>query len=297
MKVNTYSQWKHTSNKMQMLLQMMGKTKVVKMRPQPQWNHTLLLPTATGFTTGLIPDGASSFEVILDLNAGRIDAHCTTGASAGFSIFGEKSVADLYASYNAMLSNIGHATKLNPIPQEYYDTTPMDQQTTATDFDRQAAMDYFALTLFAYDNLLTFASRFRGKKILPSMFWGTFDMTTVLFAGNEHPFPGEGIIERVAFDEQFIEFGFWPGDEATDDPAFFVLPYPFMDKVLPSDVVRPEEAFYSAEKAEYFLPVKDLMKYDDPGAVLQNFLCDSFDVLTKEKGWEQIDWFKKPLLI
>ena len=113
-----------------------------------------------------------------------------------------------------------------------------------------------------------FAAPFRGKKIPPSLFWGTFDMTTVLFSGKPCPFERTAsIVERVAFDEQFVEFGFWPGDDATNDPSFFVLAYPFIEKGSSSDA-NVDEAFFDVENSEYFLRLKDALRYDDPQAAV-----------------------------
>ena len=95
---------------------------------------------------------------------------------------------------------------------------------------RRAPERRFAQFLFAHNALGRFSSAFRGKRTPPSLYWGTFDLTTTLFSGEPLPFdPTASIVERAAFDEELMEFGFWPGDERTDEPSFFALPYPFID--------------------------------------------------------------------
>ena len=141
-----------------------------------------------------------------------------------------------------------------------------------------------------------FAAPFRGKKIPPSLFWGTFDMTTVLFSGKPCPFERTAsIVERVAFDEQFVEFGFWPGDDATNDPSFFVLAYPFVEKGSSSDA-NVDEAFFDAESSEYFLRLKDALRYDDPQAAVRRFCSSTFARIMERQNWERRDWFTEPLL-
>lgn len=291
-----YSEWAVTAETLHMILQMMGKVKLRRMDAQPEWNHALLYVTPGGFTTGLIPHGQSSFAVEIDLAASTVTARCTSGMTAGFTIGGVRSVASYYAEFNAMLAHIGHDTPINAIPQEMANTTPFDQQTTPYLWDAAAAHDYFDTCVFSRNALLTFASPFRNKKILPVLFWGTFDMTTVLFSGVERPFPGKGLIEQVAFDEQFIEFGFWPGDPATDEPSFFVLPYPFLEKDLSGSKVRPDGAFYSMAKKEYFLPLRVALAQPDPQQAVIDFCRDTFDVLSREEKWPDVQWFTKPLL-
>ncbi|MFC6117965.1 DUF5996 family protein [Macrococcoides bohemicum] len=62
----------------------------------------------------------------------------------------------------------------------------------------------------------------------PGLFWGTFDFTCILLYNEHIPFPDPAkVIERAAFDESMIEFGFWFGDDKFVGPTFFVLPYPF----------------------------------------------------------------------
>lgn len=291
-----FSEWADTATTLHMILQMMGKVKLGRMHAQPEWNHALLQLTPNGFTTGLIPHGDSSFDISFDLRASVVSARCTTGLTASFPVHDTQSVSAYYAAFMEMLAHIGHETKINRTPQEMTITTPFDEQTQAHAYDIAAAWDYYDTCVFAHNALLQFASPFRGKKILPTMFWGTFDMTTVLFSGVEHPFPGKGLIEQVAFDEQFVEFGFWPGDPNADDPSFFVLPYPFLEKDLSGEKVSPKEAFYSTAKKEFFLSLKDVLSHENPAEVLRQFCEDTFRVVAKAEDWPSVEWFTKPLL-
>lgn len=294
-KNRAYSEWADTAQTIHMTVQMMGKVKLAVMPSQPEWNHTLLQPTPSGYTTGLIPHGDTSFEILLDIEASRVVARCTTGRAADYPLGGERSISEYYGHFLDMLAYIGHSVKISKTPQEVVNTTPFDRQTEPLAYDASAARDYFDVSIFAHNALLSFASAYRGKKIMPSLFWGTFDNTTVLFSGAERPFAGEGIIEKVAFDEQMIEFGFWPGDPKVDEPSFFVLPYPFLEKDLSGSHVTPAEAYYSHEKKEFFLPLKDVLRHENPSQVVTKFCHDTFDVITKAEGWENVDWFVKPL--
>lgn len=291
-----YSAWADTAHTLHMLLQMMGKIKLRLMPAQPEWNHTLLHMTPSGFTTGLIPHGNTSFDIHYDIAASTVSARCTTGLSASFPVRGEHSVAEYYARFRHMLAAIGHDTRFTVTPQEVPNTNPFPKQTDAHAYDVPSARAYFETCVFAHNALLTFAAPLRTKKILPSLFWGTFDMTTVLFSGRDEPFGGQGIIEQVAFDEQFIEFGYWPGDPKVDAPSFFALPYPFLTQNLTGAPVSPKSAYYSPEKKEFFLPLAAVLEEKDPMAAVRQFCEDVFAVVTKAEGWANVDWFVKPLL-
>jgi hypothetical protein len=163
-------------------------------------------------------------------------------------------------------------------------------------YDPDAAGDFFRASVFAYEGIAKFASAYRGKKFMPQYFWGTFDTTGVLFAGKEAPWQGEGIIEEGAFDEQMMELGFWPGDEAFDDPAFYVLTYPFPQKDYTDMGIRPDKAWFSTEKSEFFFKLSDVLAYDDPDGALQEFLKSGYEIFTRGEGWPSLDWYEKPLL-
>lgn len=297
MKVLKYGEWKDTATTVHMILQMMGKTKLNKMNPQPEWNQSLLYINSEGFTTGLINNNNNSFEIKLNLHKGSVEATCTSGLSASFMLRDNTSISEYYSDYLKILETINHNVTIYPVPQEVHFTTPFPELVEKTNYDNKAALDYFKSCIFVRNALLKFASEYRGKKILPAMFWGTFDMTTVLFSGKEIPFPGEGIIEKVAFNEQFVEFGYWPGDPYVEDPSLFILAYPFIEKDLAHLPIEPKEAYYLQEKAEYFLSLKDVFKYDNPEEVIVKFCEQAFINITNEEKWDNKDWLLEPFNI
>ncbi len=295
-KVLKYSDWADTAQQLHMLLQIIGKTKLALMPPQPEWNHVVLHMNARGFTTGLIPTGEDGINVTCNLRSSMIYAHRTNGAMAGFPLRNGTSVSEYFDDYKRMLATIGVDTGINPVPQEVADTAPFAEQAEKHDFDSEKALEFYDMCVFAYNAMLAFASPFRSKKILPSYFWGTFDLSTILFSGEECPCGMEGIIEKNAFDEKFVEFGFWPGDANMDEPSFFAMPYPFIgDKDYTKAPLSPQEAFYSPEKKEFFLPFRALAGRENPVAAFGRFGRDVMDAICYDYGWEKIEWFKKPL--
>ena len=297
MKVYKYSEWSQTADTLHMILQMVGKTKLALMPSQPEWAHVLLAPTARGFTSGFISDGENGFDIYIDLYDSKVLAYCIDGRIAQFSLRNNASVSDYYRDFMQMLKDVSCEPTILTIPQEVGYTTRFEEQTEKRDYSAEHAQAYFENCIFAYRALLRFVSPYRCKKILPSLFWGTFDMTTVLLAGVDKPWPDPNghIIEKVAFDEQFVEFGFWPGDPATDDPTFFVMAYPFIEKDLSGRLTSPKEAFFSTQKKEFFLPLKDALLHSDPTAAVEQFCTDAFQVIANAEDWPNMEWFCKPL--
>ncbi|MCL2818969.1 MAG: DUF5996 family protein [Actinomycetia bacterium] len=297
METMPYNDWKETADVFHMIIQMMGKIKLEKMSPQPEWNHSLVSITAKGFSTGLIPDGDESFEITIDLIDGLVVVNSTSGKTASFELREKTSVADYYAELLGALSFIGHPVSINPVPQEYYLSTPFDKQTRHFDFNKDHALTYFKMCVLARNALLEFCAPYRGKKILPALFWGGLDLTTILFSGEEKAYPHDSVIEESAFDEQLIEFGFSDGDSTNAEPYFFALAYPFMQGDLNMDAVRAKGATYSPEQALCILPFEAVMDTDNPHETIVQFCQDTFAAITGKEKWKRVKWFTKPLLI
>lgn len=290
-----YSEWKDTAHLLHMTLQMMGKVKLEKMASQPEWNQVLLNITPDGFTTGLIPDDSQCFDVSFDVVSGRIAAQCSGGYEAGFRIDGKLSINKLYESFQSMLKHIGHETKMNPKPQECSNLNFFSDQTDTLDYDCVNARNFLKCCTLAYTSILQFVAPFRCKKILPSMFWGTFDLSTVLFSGEEEPFSGSGIIGETAFDEKMVEFGFWPGDDKTEEPSFYALSYPFLASHPEGFSLRPQGAIFDREKKEYFLPLSEVLNASDPVLAIREFCSDALAAILHQVNWRHQEWFTKPL--
>jgi hypothetical protein len=295
--VRKYSEWRDTAETIHLLLQMMGKVKLSRMEAQPEWNHVLLNPTAHGFTTGLIPNYGNAFEIEMDLYESEIRIESIAGNSSEFPLRKGTPISAYFTEFKRMLSDVMCETEIYPGPQEMSVTTLFNEDHTQRDYDREAAIDFFRMCVFAHEEIYKFIAPFRGKRILPSFFWGTFDMTGVLFGGEEAPWNGEGIIEAAAFDENMMEFGFWPGDDAVDDPTFYILTYPFPTKDYTHAGIKPDKAIFSTAKAEFFLTLEDALSYNDASGALQKFFRSGYEIFSKGQGWGACDWIEKPLII
>jgi hypothetical protein len=295
--IRKYSEWHDTAETVHLLLQMMGKVKLSRMEAQPEWNHVLLALTPRGFTTGLIPNGDDAFAIELDVYSASIKVESITGETSEFTLRGGTAISEYFGEFGNILKEVMCETEIYPGPQEMAVTTLFNDDHTPREYDREAAIDFFRMCVFAYEEIYKFISPFRGKRILPSFFWGTFDMTGVVFGGEEAPWTGNGIIEAGAFDENMMEFGFWPGDDGVDEPTFYILTYPFPTVDYTGAGVKPDKAIFGKTKAEFFLTLRDALSYDDPSAALQEFFSSGYEIFSKGQDWDACDWIEKPLVI
>ena len=186
-------------------------------------------------------------------------------------------------------------TAINVRAQEFYDPIDFDKDTKHHHYDKEAVKLWHQNHLFAYEALLGFLSGFRGKVDGPAYYFGTMDLTGIVYSGESAPFGMNKPISDHAFDERYFECGFWPGDVNYPRPAFYGLPYPFISDIKGNDhLIRPTMAIFKPEKKEVFLTLEDAMAYDDR-LMPPNSLQPSFDIMQKVRPWQHLNRITTPL--
>lgn len=289
MHILLHSEWHDTKLTLHLISQLLGKIKLKLAPPEPQWGHVSLPLTVQGFTTGLLFEGERALQIDVDLLTSCLVVHIEEQTDA-IPIEAGKTIKSYHDDLFARLREHGVHITINPKPQEMAFKGLLDTDETPLAYDATYARKGLRLFQRAAHEQLTYLSKLRCRKIKPALFWGTFDVSSLVIYPIEHPFPEDKIIERVAFDEQFVEFGFWLGDDVTDRPSYFVLPYPFLFRSLPTETLKPEAGYYDAEKSEFFLPLDEATS-----GHVQDFLSTSFDILMREMEWTTRDHFFIPL--
>lgn len=289
MQIPLHSDWHDTKLTLHLISQLLGKIRLQLAPPEPQWGHVSLPLTVNGFTTGLLFEGERALQLDVDLLSSCLVVHVEDQTDA-IPIEARKTIKSYHDDLFNRLRTHGVDIRINPKPQEMTFQGLLDTDETPLAYDAAYARQGLRLFQRAAHEQLTYLSKLRCRKIKPALFWGTFDVSSLVIYPIEHPFPEDKVIERVAFDEQLIEFGFWLGDDVTERPSYFVLPYPFMFRPLPTDTLKPEAAYYDAEKSEFFLPLDE-----GTSGEVQAFLSTSFDILMDEMDWTMRDHFFIPL--
>ena len=289
MHIPLHSEWDDTKLTLHLISQLLGKIKLKLAPPEPQWGHVSLPLTVQGFTTGLLFEGERALQIDVDLLTSCLVVHVEEQTDA-IPIEAGKTIKSYYDDLFARLREHGVHVNINPKPQEMAFKGLLDTDETPLAYDATYARKGLRLFQRAAHEQLTYLSKLRCRNIKPALFWGTFDVSSLVICPIEHPYPEDKVIERVAIDEQLIEFGFWLGDDVTDRPSYFVLPYPFSFRPLPTDTLKPEAAYYDAEKSEFFLPFDEATS-----GHVQDFLSTSFDILMREMDWTTRDHFFIPL--
>lgn len=289
-----HSEWADTKFTLHLISQILGKLKLETAPQEPQWSHVGLDFTPDGFSTGLLFEGNTVFQVDLDIRNSRIAVN-VDGDVQSFELTSSKSIKAYFEEIVGSLNTRGIEITINPKPQEMAYKNKLNEDASPLIFNQREAMRGLQLFQFAMHEQLKFVGPLRCRKMKPLLFWGTFDVSCLIINNKMEPFPEDKIIEKAAFDEQMIEYGFWLGDEKVDVPTFFVLPYPFMYKDLNSALLKPEQAYYDQSKSEYFLDLESAAAAKDPSHSIQEFFRTSFELLVQELGWEETSHYFIPL--
>ncbi len=289
-----HSEWADTKFTLHLISQIMGKIKLETAQQEPQWAHVALTVTPTGFSTGLLFHEDKTFQVEADIQASEIRIS-GEGDIQTVELAHSKSIKRYFEEIFSALASLGIELTINPKPQEMAYQSLMNEDDAPLAFNREDALKGLKLFQFALREQLKFVAPMRCRKMKPALFWGTFDVSLLILHGVREPFPVDKVIEKAAFDEQMIEYGFWLGDDNVDVPSFFVLPYPFINRELDAASLKPKHAYYDAALSEYFLSIEHVAANKDPSAELQDFFRSTFDILIGELGWQGCDYYFIPL--
>ena len=286
-----YEGWKDTCATLHRWTQIVGK---VRLKGTPWTNHSwhvALYVTARGLTTSPISFPEGAVEIELDFVAHRLRFSASRGAERSFPLE-PRTVADFYADVMRNLSELGIEVTIHGKPNEIEDSTPFAEDRVHRAYDRDAAHRFWQALSEADRVFKVFRSRFLGKVSPVHFFWGGFDHAVTRFSGRRAPAHPGGFpnlpdwITREAYSHEVSSCGFWPGSDKLPRAVFYSYAYPAPDG-FGSQGVKPEEAFYSADWGEFFLPYDAVRESRDPDGTLLDFLQTTYAAAANLAGWDR----------
>lgn len=291
-----YTDWKDTADTLHMLLQMSGKTKLVHCDKRPEWAHIRQYLTMDGITTGIIPCNPSPFEIRFNFRQDQVEFRNYIGKQEIVKLEDGKSVGAYYRQFLSALQHIDAETEICVRPQEFYDPVDFDKDEKHHSYSQKAALLWLDNMIFANKAMMLFLAPFRGKVTCPAYYFGTMDVSCMVFSGEAAPLGTNGNVMPNAFDERCYECGFWPGDPNFPEPAFYGMPYPFIKDLQGNEkFLRPDKAFFQPEKMEFFFKLKDVLNYPNPEKMVADFCRSGFDLIQEIYPWKNLDWITHPL--
>ena len=290
-----YQKNKNEITTLQLISQILGKIKLEYAVQEPQWAHVVLDITSRGFSTGLLKCNTEYFEIETDLSNSLISIS-TSADDIIVELADGKSIREYYTEIIDVAEKLGLNISINTKPQEMETKVHFEEDDEHHHYNENTANEILKWFQFAWNAEQLFIGPLRKRKVYPGLFWGTFDVSCILIYKEHEPFPDDSlVIERAAFDEHMVEFGFWLGDDNFEYPTLFTLPYPFVeDEELTVDDSFPQRSSFSPEMAEYLYEFKDGMSSSETDNAVQFFEA-SFRGAAEYLKWKNTEYCRKGL--
>jgi len=287
------SDWTDTQTTLHRWTQIVGKTRLALAPMQNHWWHCALYLTARGLGTSPMTYAKGSVELEFDFLDHRLVGRTSGGATKSIPL-APRSVADFYRDYLDLLTALGVAAKIWPVPQEMVDTTRFTDDRDHASYDPDAAQRCWRILALTDRVLQRFRGPFLGKSSPSHFWWGGFDLACTRFSGRPAPRHPGGIphladyVTREAYSHECISAGWWPGSVGgpVAEPAFYAYAYP-EPAGCPEATVRPAATRYLLAMREWILPYEAVRAAPDPEGALLDFLQSTYEAAADRAGWDR----------
>jgi hypothetical protein len=252
-----YDEWRDTLETLHMWSQVVGKIQLALARPVNHWWHVAQPVTSRGLTTGPLPHGERTFQIDVDLVEHACRVVVSDGA-AGQVALRPMAVAEFHDALMAELGALGLAVDFWRRPVEVEDAIRFDEDRSHSSYDAGQVTRFFHALAGADRILKRFRGEFIGKSSPVHFFWGSFDLAVTRFSGRTAPPHPGGIpnladwVTREAYSHELFSAGWWPGNDAYPEPAFYAYAYP--EPAGFADAPVPSGGAYHPELHEFLLP-------------------------------------------
>ncbi|HYK76253.1 MAG TPA: DUF5996 family protein [Daejeonella sp.] len=287
----SYEKGKATYDTLHMWTQIVGKIKLAMLPWVNHSWHVTLHVTLFGLTTETMPYKDQNFQIDFDFIEHRLKISTSSGELRQFDLHGI-SVADFYKKIFELLKDLEIDLKINPIPAEIVNAIPLDQDTVHATYNEEEVKAFHKALLYIQDVFMQFRAEFKGKCSPIHFFWGSFDLALSFFSGRKAPKHPGGVpnlpnwVAEEAYCREVSSAGFWTGNEAFPQAAFYCYLYPEPDGYKTAKV-QPEEAFYNSTLGEFILPYIAVQQAEYPKQKLMEFLESTYHVGADLAKWDR----------
>lgn len=285
-----YAAWRDTAATLQLWTQIVGK---VRLRLTPWLNHGWQVPfyvTACGLSTSAIPLGNEILEIEFDFIRHQLVLRTSRGEERKIPLE-PQSVCDFHHQVMDILRDIGVNPAINELPNEVPNPIRFSQDRAHKSYDPGAAHRFWRALIQADRVFKLFRSGFIGKASPVHFFWGGFDIAVTRFSGRRAPLHPGGIpglpdsVTREAYSHEVSSAGFWPGNEAFPQAAFYSYAYPEPSGFREHPVSRG--AIYNTTLGEYILPYDAVRAATNPDALLLDFMSTTYAAAAEAGKWDR----------
>ena len=285
-----YAAWRETAITLQLWMQIVGKMRLML---TPWLNHSWQVPlyvTARGLGTSPIPVGNDILEIAFDFISHRLIARTSRGDEGSFALE-PQTVANFYRRITDLLNGMGVAVTIHELPNEMPNPIRFSRDDSHAAYDAAAAHRFWLALVQADRVFKLFRSGFLGKASPVHFFWGGFDLAVTRFSGRAAPLHPGGVpglpdrVVREAYSHEVSSAGFWPGNEAFPQAAFYSYAYPepagFRDRPV------TQGASFHAALGEFILPYDAVRAAAKPDDLLLDFLSTTYAAAAETAAWDR----------
>jgi Family of unknown function (DUF5996) len=285
-----YVAWRDTAQTLQRWTQIVGK---VRLALTPWLNHGWHVPlyvTSRGLGSSAIHVGDGALEIDFDFVDHRLIVRTSSAPARGFALE-PMSVAAFYRRLMAELAASGVAVTIDVVPNEVPDPIPFPDDEAHASYDPAAATAFWRALVRTDRVLRRFRTGFLGKASPVHFFWGSFDLAVTRFSGRPAPLHPGGVpglpdaVTREAYSHEVSSAGFWPGNDAAPNAAFYSYAYPTPAGFAQAEI-DPPGALWSQAMGEWLLPYELVRAAPDPDAFLLRFLQSTYHAAAWLGNWD-----------
>ena len=293
--VTPLDQWEATYDTLHLMLQIVGKVRLMLMPKSNHWWHVPFYLSVHGLTTEAIPfvprdaanDGVRLLEITFDFTDHLLRLQTSHSQQQTIAL-ADVGIGDFHQQVMHALTQLGVDVSILAEPYDVPDisTTPFADSQFSTAYDA-AAVERMWQVLIQVDALFEiFRGRFVGKSTPVHLFWHHFDLALTRFNGDAAlQKPDAGQVEQEAYSHEVISFGFWFGDKQVRRPAFYAYAAPVPDGLFDTPL-RPPAALWSEDAGMALLFYDDIRHAPDAGQQVLDFLQSSYEACAQQLGWD-----------
>ena len=286
-----FDAWRDTCATLHLWSQIVGKVRLV----QSPWTnhswHVTLYVTPRGLTTGPIPHGRRAFSIAFDFIEHRLVVETSAGELRAIPLR-PRSVAEFYGAVMKTLSDLGVPVRIRTMPNEIPNAVPFEQDDQHAAYDPDAANRFWRALIQVDRVFKVFRAGFIGKCSPVHFFWGSFDLAVTRFSGRTAPPHPGGVpnmpdwVAREAYSHEVSSAGFWPGNEAFPEAAFYSYAYP-EPKGFRDATARPAAARFEAAMGEFVLPYEAVRSDAAPDQAVLAFMQSTYEAAAERAAWDR----------
>jgi hypothetical protein len=283
--------WQDTRDTLHLYTQVIGKVRLANESFLNHWWNTPLYVSARGLTTSLMPHPTGpSFQIDLDFLDHRLDVTTVAGTTRATPLEA-RPVAEFYDAVVGMLSELGVATEIWPVPVEIAGAIAFPDDRVHKSYDPDAVRRFWLALVEIERVFKLFRGRFVGKSSPVHVFWGALDLASTRFSSRTAPAHPGGApncgphVMREAYSHEVSSAGYWPGPPG-EEGVFYSYAYPeppgYRATPIPVQGARWDDAL-----GEFVLPYELVRTASDPDAVLLDFLQATYEAAATTAAWDR----------